>query len=177
MADQTTLSLHAQIVVKLAPDWEPGPVDIIAHSARELIDTIRELKAHEAEVLGGAPQPAPEPQPQQQAPAPQPQQAAPTPTPGPTAAQTAPQPQQTAPQAPSAAAAAPAPAATPSAEQTAELKINDVLNPARQLLQVPGGEDRLRAVLAECGEEAISTADPKNYAAIKAGIERNLLAQ
>ncbi len=158
MANSTPhkLSLHTSIAIDLGEG--PVSVDIIATSAGELFETVAELRRGHAPTPAAAPaeagtsahnhvgvvQPTPEPTP------------APTPA-GPTAA-TAPQPQPSAPQAPSAApAAAPAPAATPSATTTAvqpsapSVTLNDVLAPARQLLQQPNGEETLKQVLANNG--------------------------
>ncbi len=166
------LSLHTSVTIDLGQG--EVPVDIIATSAGELFETVAELRR------GHAPTPAAVPIEKAAAPAPEPTPT-PTPTPaGPTAA-TAPQPQASAPQAPSAApAAAPAPAATPSATTTAaqpsapSVTLNDVLAPARQLLQQPNGEETLKQVLANNGAPSISQADPSTYTAILQGINTAL---
>lgn len=165
MADSSNSPLHTQIQATLA--GQDVVVSIFADSAEDLLHQISVLTGQQS-----APQPTPQPEAQ---PAPTPAAAQPTPTQaagptpsGPTAANVAsPTPQ-----------AAPAPAATSAPAQTtsdsADLTLNDVLAPARQLLQKPGGEDTLRQILANNGAEAISQADPAKYGAIKAGIEQAL---
>lgn len=173
MADQ--LSLHTQILVTLS--GQEVPVDVIATTAQELLDTVASLTGQAA-----AQQAAVNHNPVQ-GPAPQQAQATPTPAATPAASQPAPQPQQTAQPGPSVADTAPQAAATPSATETAaqpshpSLTLNDVLAPARQLLQLQNGEEALRKILAATGAEAISQADPTKYGHIKWAVEQVLAGQ
>lgn len=153
MAEQ--LSLHTQITAII--NGQETQVDIIATSPQELLDSVAALTGKAAAPTQSAPeakaQPSPQPQPAAQ------------PAPGPTAGSAASPTSQ----------AAPAPAATPSPEPAAaEVTLNDVLAPARQLLQLPNGEDTLRNILGQFGAQAISQADPQHYAGIKQAIEQHI---
>lgn len=157
MTDQ--LSLHTQIFAELVPGADPVPVDIIATSAQELLDTVRTLNGGDPQLAQPTPtQPAAQPAPQPEA-----QQPQPTAQPGPSAAATAPE-----------SAATPSATETPAQPSQPEVTLNDVLAPARTLLQQPNGEDTLRQILAQHGAQAISQADPAKFPAIKAAIEQAL---
>lgn len=167
MADQK-LSLHAQIFVALVPDQDATPVDIIATSAAELKHVVAELTGR-----GQAPQVTP---------AVAPEAAQPTPTPGPVAGPSAtPSAQPSPSEADTAQPTAATPSATPTAEPSSQapatapaVTLPDVLTPARELLQRPGGEETLRSILTQHGAQSLSTADPGHYAALKGAIEQAL---
>jgi hypothetical protein len=172
MADQK-LSLHTQVFVALIPGQDAVPVDIIATSAAELRQVVAELTGTAAAPAPEVATPTPTPAPEPATPTP-----TPTPTPGPSATGSAPP-------APSGADTAQPTAATPSATPTAEpssqapatapaVTLPDVLTPARELLQRPGGEETLRSILAQHGAQSLSTADPGHYAALKGAIEQAL---
>lgn len=181
MAENQKLSIHAQIAVELVVGAGPQPVDIIATSAEELLDTVAWLTGQTRQpqqTAQGTPSPAATQA--QVAPGPTAQPQASTATAGPVATTTpltpAPAQAQAAPVASTPAATAPWAAAPPTAATTG-ITLNDVLGPARQLLQLQGGEETLRQILANNGAEAISTASPETYPAIKAAIEQSLGGQ
>lgn len=159
MTDQkitpVALSLHTQVFVALGDDGEDKtPVDIIATSAQELLDTIAALK-------GGAPakpKPKAEPKAEEKAPAPKAEE---KPT------QTAP-PEKPSEETP--AATAPQEDATPSAPATVEVTVSEVLDSARKLLTA-GHKDVLKKILDDHGCTNVSTAPDEALPGIKAAID------
>lgn len=157
MTDQkitpVALSLHAQVFVALEDDGEDkAPVDIIATSAQELLDTIAALK-------GGAPAaPNAKPKAEEKAPAPKAEE---KPT------QTAP-PEKPSEETP--AATAPQEDATPSAPATVEVTVSEVLDSARKLLTA-GHKDVLKKILDDHGCTNVSTAPDETLPGIKAAID------
>ena len=154
MAEQLTITAHAII-----SDVE---YHVTGYSAEDVQAALAKLQGGQAQQAA--------PQPQQAAP--EATQANPTQGAGPTAS---------GPTAPSAASpgpqAAPAPAqadTSATAPATSSVTLNDVLPPARQLLQKPNGEETLRGILAANGQEAISTAAPESLPAILAGVNQAL---